>query len=207
MSRQCSIEDCGRPYYARGLCTVHYARLRKHGDPHGGRRRAFNGETASFLEKAIQYQGTDCLAWPFCRKADGRGEVWFNGRLNLVHRVVCELVHGPAPTPKHVARHHCGKGHEGCCSPKHLAWGTPTENEADKLLHGTHNRGERNGQVKLTESDVRTIRALRGRKLQREVAAMFGINRTTVGQVQNGDRWGWLDHPTPSARPTRQVMK
>jgi len=31
----CPVEGCGKPKYGRGLCQVHYERLRKHGDPLG----------------------------------------------------------------------------------------------------------------------------------------------------------------------------
>lgn len=33
MSKVCSIEGCGRPWLARGFCTTHYWRWRKHGSP------------------------------------------------------------------------------------------------------------------------------------------------------------------------------
>lgn len=29
----CSIEKCGKPHVARGLCSLHYSRWRQHGDP------------------------------------------------------------------------------------------------------------------------------------------------------------------------------
>jgi hypothetical protein len=36
----CSIEGCGKPTAARGMCTMHYKRTRKHGDPHHITRKA-----------------------------------------------------------------------------------------------------------------------------------------------------------------------
>lgn len=35
--RMCSIEGCGKPTHARGLCAAHYRRWQRHGDPLGGR--------------------------------------------------------------------------------------------------------------------------------------------------------------------------
>ena len=32
-ARECSVEQCTRPLYARGLCGMHYKRVRRHGDP------------------------------------------------------------------------------------------------------------------------------------------------------------------------------
>lgn len=31
--RLCSIPDCGKPRLARGLCSLHYQRVKRHGDP------------------------------------------------------------------------------------------------------------------------------------------------------------------------------
>ncbi len=33
MARWCSVDDCARTHYARGLCGMHYRRVRRHGDP------------------------------------------------------------------------------------------------------------------------------------------------------------------------------
>lgn len=31
-TRACTVPDCCRPHKARGLCNLHYQRVRKHGD-------------------------------------------------------------------------------------------------------------------------------------------------------------------------------
>lgn len=40
----CSVEGCDRPALAKGLCGLHYRRMRQHGDPHQvkkvGRKKA-----------------------------------------------------------------------------------------------------------------------------------------------------------------------
>lgn len=35
--KNCSISDCEKPFYAKGLCKSHYSRARKYGDPLGKR--------------------------------------------------------------------------------------------------------------------------------------------------------------------------
>lgn len=70
----------------------------------------------------------------------GAAQINLGGRSVIVARMVCEEVNGPPPTPAHQAAHSCGKGHLGCITPQHLRWATQVENEADKLIHGTHNR-------------------------------------------------------------------
>lgn len=51
--------------------------------------------------------------------------------------------------------------------------------------------GENHPATTLTESDVRVIRLLYARHLfvQREIAAMFGISRESVGLIVQRRRW------------------
>jgi hypothetical protein len=56
--RVCSVKDCGLPVLARGWCTAHYQRWRRHGDPlAGGTRR----RTALALVPC-SYQGCERMA-------------------------------------------------------------------------------------------------------------------------------------------------
>jgi hypothetical protein len=72
---------------------------------------------------------------------------------------------------------------------RHLSWKTPKENNADKLDHGTHSRGERNGRAILNEAQVREIRALKGKLLQREIGAMFGVSQVRVSAIHRRKQW------------------
>jgi hypothetical protein len=64
--------------------------------------------------------------------------VTWQGKRTTASRAICELVHGPPPTPKHQAAHSCGNA--WCCNGAHLRWATPAENLADKVRHGTADR-------------------------------------------------------------------
>lgn len=88
--------------------------------------------------------------------------------------------------------HSCGKGHEACVAPGHLIWKTRAENEADKLEHGTSNRGERHGRAKITEAEARTILSLKGEVHQGKLAARFGVSQPTIADIHAGRRWAWL---------------
>lgn len=186
----CSIAECGEPHKSRGFCSTHYARWGKHGT--AAAAWTTYGEPAAWLEAHISHSGQECLIWPFARSDDGRGVIRIDSASTKANRVMCEAVHGPPPTPKHEATHSCGLGHLGCINPTHLRWGTHTENMADKLVHGTHNRGERHPGARLTEADVRRIRALKGVARRAEIAQAFGIHPTTVGQIQRRKTWAWL---------------
>ncbi|WP_353621966.1 hypothetical protein [Labrenzia sp. THAF35] len=105
---------------------------------------------------------------------------------------MCASVHGEPPTADHHAAHSCGNGKHGCCNPKHLQWKTPSENEQDKIDHGTSNRGERCASSKLTAGDVIWIRSHKGTPT-REIAKKFGVSVRTVQDAASGKTWSWLD--------------
>jgi len=195
--KPCSIAGCtGNSHYKSGgylkLCQRHYAKRRRNGDPLGGIPTA-QGEPLRYLEEVVlAYEGDECLTWPYNRTNRGYGITAYQGRQHIVSRLVCERANGPPPNVKYEAAHSCGRGTQGCVTKAHLSWKTRTENQADRLAHGTHNRGERSGSAKLRENEVREIRALRGKMLQREIGEKFGISKSTIGNIHAGKIWGWL---------------
>tara|TARA_Y100000034_G_scaffold128726_1_gene183873 strand:+ start:923 stop:1243 length:321 start_codon:yes stop_codon:yes gene_type:complete len=90
-------------------------------------------------------------------------------------------------------------------NPHHLCWATPEENELHKFQHGTTNRGETNGQARLTEAEVHEIRRLGSRMSQRQLAARFEIAASQISQILARKAWGWLsDDPEeepPATKP------
>ena len=127
-----------------------------------------------------------CWEWTGSRTHAGYGQSRWYGKQRTVHSIVCELTHGPKPTPKHQVAHSCGV--RACCNPRHLRWATASENQMDRVLHGTHNRGERQGQSKLTTDQVREIRA-QPHRLQRDLAAEYGVTDRTIGDIQRREIW------------------
>lgn len=193
--RRCAIEGCSRPWAKRDWCNVHYIRFRRHGDPRGGTTE--RGSPARYLDEVVlQHNSEDCLIWPYARASNGYAHISVEGKMALVSRVVCERMHGHAPTAKHQAAHSCGNGHGGCVTPAHLRWATRLENDADKDLHGTRSRGTRNGHARLNEDDVRAIRALRGLLSPPEIAARFGVSNGAIHCILKGKNWRWLDAAT-----------
>lgn len=190
-NRICSVEGCGKQTRYRKYCNAHHARNRRHGDPLGG--GAFYGEPMDHLNKTVlTYLGHECLVWPFARGRDGYGSVIVDGLSTKVHRFVCQVENGRPPSPEHQAAHNCGNGSGGCVARKHLSWKTPAQNQADRLIHGTSNRGERHGLAMLSEENVRMIRALKDKSSYRSIAKKFGVSYSTVGHIVRGETWGWL---------------
>lgn len=183
---RCRVDGCGRPVRSKGLCNAHRLRLRRYGDPLAGSTPL--GEPMRYLrEVVLTYDGDVCLPWPYGRAGPGYGKVWVDGENVAVHRLVCENVNGPPPSPGHQAAHSCGNGHLACCTKRHLSWKTAAGNAEDRLIHGTHNRGERHASHKLTEADVLQIRGFSGKRPQSDVAKQFGVHRATIGKIMSGE--------------------
>lgn len=187
--RICSVEACGNLMLARGLCNKHYIRWRKYGSP----THPFRKPRIEWIEEHADFGCDECLIWPFGRSAHGRGCLMFQGRQTTAPHIMCTLAHGERPSSGHAAAHSCGKGHEGCVNPRHLRWATAVENSADMKAHGTVVRGEKQHSARLTPDEVRKIRSLRGKVLQRELAGMFSVDITQISRIQRRLSWAHLE--------------
>lgn len=101
-----------------------------------------------------------------------------------IHRFVLECFEGPCPEGMQ-CRHLDGDPTNNTLS--NLKWGTPKENMRDRDLHGTTARGSRNGNSKLSESDVLAIRA--STEGLRPLARKFGVSKTTIVNIRLGRTW------------------
>ena len=105
-----------------------------------------------------------------------------------VHALVLEEFVGPCP-PDMECRHFPDQDPANN-RLDNLQWGTPGENIADKVFHATDNRGERNSLAKLTEADVRLIRAaVAAGEMQKTLARRFGVSTALVSVVVNNKAW------------------
>ena len=66
----------------------------------------------------------------------GYMRVTVNGAERRVACLVLDAFRGPRPKPHYHARHLNGDSSD--CRLRHLAWGTPKQNAADKIRHGTY---------------------------------------------------------------------
>lgn len=121
-------------------------------------------------------------------------EHWQKGRYGKLsgnirmHTFVCTTYHGEKPEWAEHTRHLCGNAR--CVNPHHLAWGTVRQNGADTIGMGRTTRGDKNARAKLTRADVLAIRA--DPRLQRIIAADYGIDQTHVSAIKLRKFWGWL---------------
>lgn len=132
-----------------------------------------------------------CWPWIAGKGIGGYGRIRVGSKTRYAHRVSFEMHCGPIPNGMFVC-HSCDN--PSCINPKHLFLGTPAENMADRDAKGrqAHQRGEINPLAKLTEADVLAIRSAKGR-LQRELAAQYGVSRGHISFIRTGRKWRHLD--------------
>ena len=151
--------------------------------PHRG-----TGPGLVWLLQYFDYQGDDCLIWPYFRDPNyGRGKVGINGRIYWTHNVMCEFAHGPAPEDKPQATHSCGNGHLGCCNPRHLEWKDNSGNQIDRRSHGSP-EGAIGPRTRLSPEQVSAIREMKGKVPQFTLAKLVGVKRGTIEYWQRHDR-------------------
>jgi hypothetical protein len=74
-----------------------------------------------------------------------------------------------------------------------LMYGTKKKNSADRVLHGTHNRGEKNYSVVLTEKEVIFIRSKKNTiSNNKKLALKFNVTYTTITYIQDRKTWRHL---------------
>ncbi|MCK4232488.1 HNH endonuclease [candidate division WOR-3 bacterium] len=116
-----------------------------------------------------------------------------NCRQTRAHRYSWELACGPIPNGLFV-RHHCDN--PICINPEHLFLGTNKDNMQDAARKGKipHFHGEAHGSHKLTATDVQLIRQDKISTLG-ELGKKFGIGRTQVRRIKNGENWKHIPLP------------
>lgn len=145
-----------------------------------------------------------CVIWSGSKHPKGYGLRRYNGKLQYAHRVAWIEKRGPIPANMQIL-HTCdtpsciqndGEGTyfaNGKEHPRqgHLWLGTDSDNRVDMLDKARGPSGVRNGQHKLTEDVVRKARELyaSGNYTQKQLAAMFGVSQTTMGDAVHG--WTW----------------
>jgi hypothetical protein len=134
---------------------------------------------------------TGLLKKPTPNKKDGRLSImlWIDNQCKLlkVHRLVAHAFLGEPP-PKHECCHNDGNPANNHVS--NLRWDTAAANQADRVKHGTSNRGEQCGTAKLTTEQVLAIRA--DTRRQKYIAADYGIQESQVSRIKNKVRWAHI---------------
>lgn len=130
-----------------------------------------------------------CWEWQASVHKFGHGQFSYCGKPITAHRFAYLLVH-KALAP--VIRHTCDNPR--CIRPAHLLGGTHQDNVQDRVNRGRtrtgHVLGEAHANAKLTEAQVRYIKA--SDKTGPQLALELGVDHTVVYGIRNGKRWKWV---------------
>lgn len=137
------------------------------------------------LENKSEEDENGCLIWQAARDKDGYGLISYRGKSTLAHRLSYELANNTTIGTGNVVMHICDV--TSCIQPAHLKEGTQAENIADMVAKGRKPQGEATGVSKLTESQVRAIRA--DSRKQVELAREYNVTPSTIAHIRNGTVW------------------
>ena len=128
-----------------------------------------------------------CLIWLGGLAPEGYGRVCVDGKRMLAHVYAWELIHGKIPKGKKVC-HKCDN-HLCVDAEKHLWLGTQKQNVQDMIQKGRFVSlpGILNGNSRLTENDVRYIRA--STRNHSELARVLPVSSVSVSNIRNNKTW------------------
>jgi HNH endonuclease/CENP-B-like protein len=136
--------------------------------------------------------------WPY-------GNVRYQGRIDVAHRVAWILTHGSIPKDIMVLHNCPGKDNPACVNPDHLFLGTLKENTQDAIKKGKYKEqhegcrercGEKNPLAKLTTQQV--IEA-RKRAAQGEsyaaIARSLNVSDSNISRIVREETWQHVRGP------------
>jgi predicted DNA-binding protein (UPF0251 family) len=159
-------------------------------------------EAERFEAQFTPEPNSGCWLWTGAANSRGYGYIMARGIRGMAHRFALERATGVRPSSNVYACHKCDT--PSCVNPDHLFWGSQAENMSDMVRKGRKKglvgdanpmrydptipaRGERNGNVKLTDADVAAIRLghQAGEGLK-SLAAKYGVNRSHIWRITSG---------------------
>jgi hypothetical protein len=151
-------------------------------DARRGRNRG-KGAAIRWLCEHVNFDGKNCLFWPFAKDGGHPGCVGYLGKIYKASRLMCALAHGAPPSDLHEASYTCGRSQKGCINPQHLAWKTQSENQREQSKQGRKFYGR---QGKITFAQATEIRSIGHTRLLKDVAGEYGISPQRVSGILNG---------------------
>jgi len=148
-----------------------------------------------FLSMTEPEPNTGCLLWIGGGIPSGYGVVYESGRHVRAHRMSYELFVGTIPESLCVL-HACDT--PSCVNPDHLWLGTKRENNADRDRKGRHIAPRIMGQQShksklLTQEAIGILHFLMSGERQKDVAAHYGVDASTVSYIATGHTWQNID--------------
>lgn len=190
-NRTCSIGGCSDPVSSREMCAKHYGRWKTKGttdDPKWVYPET-NDEERLRLKGWSEVPGpldTPCWEWGGARDKSGYGSLQGQNRKQWKAHRLAYTVWKRAIPKGHLVRHKCDN--PPCINPDHLVSGTNKDNNRDMFERGRDRAvGERNAAAKITEDDVRYIRA--STETRKALAEKFDLHIDTIKGIRKRRYW------------------
>lgn len=175
----------------------------------GNRRPNGKARLADYLKPKLDFatrfwakvrKTADCWLWTGHRDRHGYGRVWLDTRrIQFAHRIAWELTNGSIADGL-CCLHRCDE--PACCRIDHLFLGTRVDNMHDMWAKGrgrklSGGQGKANPRAKLSEADVREIRAMAVTGVSGlDIANRFGVTASAVSLIVRGKNWSSFEPQT-----------
>lgn len=147
------------------------------------------GFFTEYADRIMPEPNSGCWLWIGAQITAGYGAFTKKRKVTYAHRAAYEAANGIGSAAGLVVRHRCDT--PACVNPDHLEIGTYQDNSNDKYERGRGNTGERGGNARLTEAQVREILAMRKRgSTYPAIARHFGVHPNYPEMICRGIRWG-----------------
>jgi len=103
-----------------------------------------------------------------------------------VHKLVLMAFVGMRPEGMQACH---GDGNQQNNRIDNLRWDTPSNNQSDRLIHGTDLRGEN---VKTSKLRPEHAAAIKGGMKEKDALTAFGISRTQFYRIKRGEAWAHI---------------
>lgn len=189
----CIVDGCSKKPVGRNLCSTHWQRWKRYGDPLITKRlRAVGTPEERFWQHVRKTSG--CWLWTG-GLIKGYGAYQIDGVKQYAHRYSFFLTYGHWPLPQ--GRHTCDN--PPCVRPDHIVEGTHKDNSEDAVARNRQSKGSRRPNAKLTEADIPVIKELAKQGVSHpDIAKMFKVCRSNISLIVNGQRWQHVTDTSPA---------
>lgn len=138
---------------------------------------------AHWLKANKDFDGDECLFFP-AMLVHRPEQVKYNYREMSAARAMLLMTQGlPMDKTKTYATHACGNGHLSCVNPKHLKWGSPSDNSKDAAVHNAPSEFIAGMDPELVD-EIRT-----SPEMVKVIAWRTGIPAGVVSAIKLGDQF------------------